>query len=74
MYQKVVLQNQKRYQEEVNIPREKLEQAFARALKRLEQNAEKFGDKMVVPVNGWYTGNHQVNRNYQYTSHRDQPQ
>lgn len=57
MYQKVALQNQKRYQEEVNIPREKLEQAFARALKRLEQNAEKFGDKMVVPVNGWYTGN-----------------
>ena len=57
MYKKIELENKERYRQEVIIPKAKLEAAAERALLRLEKNIDKFQDKMVLPVDGWFHKN-----------------
>ena len=53
MYSKdVELKNKARYINEYRISRERLEKEIDFVLEKLRSNAEKFGDKMVEPING----------------------
>lgn len=54
MYGNVSLQNKKRWRESTVLSEEMLKKAAEKALRHLEKNIDKFEDKMVDSVNGWF--------------------
>jgi len=54
MYKKVYLQEKERWQNSVTVSKNALEKAAEKALRHLEINIDRFGDKMVEPVGGWF--------------------